>query len=84
MSNLLSSFTLDKNVYEVMNMLKTRSEAGFVKYKTTTERTDLSFYDWLQHLQEELLDAAIYVQRLKKEVSTPDCYPSAWRAKMNG
>jgi hypothetical protein len=41
--------------------------AGFRKYGTTTERTDLSLLDWLQHLQEELLDAAVYVERLKEE-----------------
>jgi hypothetical protein len=23
---------------------------------------------WLQHLQEELLDAAVYIERLKKEI----------------
>jgi hypothetical protein len=43
-------------------------QAGYQKYGTTTERTDIDFLGWLQHLQEELLDAAVYVERLKKEV----------------
>jgi hypothetical protein len=57
----------DANVERVRAALSARSLAGFRKYGTTTERTDLSLLDWLQHLQEELLDAAVYVERLKEE-----------------
>ena len=32
------------------------------------ERDDLSLQEWLQHLQDELLDAAVYVEKLKEEV----------------
>jgi len=28
----------------------------------------LSTLDWLTHLQEELMDAILYVERLKKEI----------------
>ncbi len=31
------------------------------------ERTDLSVHEWLVHLQEELMDAAVYVERLMEE-----------------
>ena len=31
------------------------------------ERGDLDIHEWLQHLLEELLDAAVYVKRLQKE-----------------
>ena len=61
----------DKNVRSVMNQLAQRAEVGFKKYGVTTERTDLELVDWLKHLQEELLDAAVYIeatlQRLKPE-----------------
>lgn len=60
----------DSNVQSVSELLKDRMEKGFIKYGTTTERTDLNLMDWLQHLQEELLDAAVYIERLKKEVPT--------------
>jgi hypothetical protein len=30
-------------------------------------RTDLDFIDWVTHLQEEMLDAALYCERLKDE-----------------
>jgi len=32
------------------------------------ERGDLDLLAWLQHLQEELMDAAVYVERLMQEV----------------
>lgn len=44
-----------------------RSEVGFRKYGTTVGRTDLTFLQWIQHLQEELLDAAVYLERIKQE-----------------
>jgi len=31
-------------------------------------RTDLNLIDWLTHLQEEMMDAALYCERLKDEV----------------
>ena len=58
----------DRNVEAVRELLRQRSEAGLVKYGTTTERTDIDPLRWLQHLQEELLDAAVYVERLKWEI----------------
>lgn len=53
---------------QVVDFLRTRAETGKKKYGVTMERNDLSFLEWLQHLQEELLDAAIYVEKLKEEV----------------
>jgi hypothetical protein len=58
----------DINVDRVRAALLARSLAGFRKYGTTTERTDVDTLGWLQHLQEELLDAAVYVERLKEEI----------------
>lgn len=49
-------------------MLRGRVLAGYAKYGVTTERTDIDLRGWLQHLQEELLDAAVYVERLKGEL----------------
>lgn len=58
----------DTNVMRVRAALLARSESGHRKYGTTTDRTDLDLAAWLQHLQEELLDAAVYVERLKEEL----------------
>ena len=32
------------------------------------ERTDLNTTEWLTHLQEELMDAAVYVERLMGDI----------------
>jgi hypothetical protein len=40
---------------------------GIAKYGKTMEREDLSTLDWLQHLQEELMDATLYIESLKRK-----------------
>lgn len=40
---------------------------GKKKYGATLERNDLSIVEWLQHLQEELMDATGYIEKLKEE-----------------
>lgn len=62
--------TNDANVNSVITSYKERSKKGFEKYGTTTERQDIDLLGWLQHLQEELMDATIYIERLKKTIST--------------
>ena len=52
----------------VVAQLRTRAEKGTLKYGTTMERNDLTLMQWLQHLQEELMDAAVYVEKLKGEI----------------
>ena len=49
---------------QVINKLRSRAAAGKAKYGTTMERTDLNNAEWLKHLQEELMDAAVYVEKL--------------------
>lgn len=52
---------------EVCEEILARAERGLNKYGVTMERDDLDIHEWLQHLLEELLDAAVYVKRLQKE-----------------
>lgn len=58
----------DANVERNRQLLLDRSVVGLKKYGVTTERTDLNLSQWLQHLLEELLDAANYVQASKNSV----------------
>jgi len=57
----------DSHVEKVINKYKERSEAGIRKYNNTLDRKDLSFVQWLTHLQEELMDATLYIEKLKSE-----------------
>lgn len=58
----------DVNVTRVQEKMEKRSQVGYNKYGVTTERTDLSMKAWITHLQEELMDAAIYCEVLLKRI----------------
>jgi len=49
---------------KVCEKIQERSNVGKSKYGVTMERTDLNTIEWLTHLQEELMDAAVYVEKL--------------------
>lgn len=55
----------DTIVSEVINSFILRSDAGIKKYGTSLDRDDIDAAGWLQHLQEELMDATLYVEKLK-------------------
>ena len=58
----------DSIVESVVSSFKQRSNVGIKKYNKTMDRNDLSTLEWLQHLQEELMDATLYLEKLKKEI----------------
>lgn len=58
----------DSNVEAARQKLLDRSKVGLAKYGVTTERDDLDLVAWLRHLQEELLDAAVYVEAAIKRI----------------
>ena len=49
---------------EVCDKIQARAKVGLNKYGTTMERKDFSEKDWLIYLQEELMDAVVYLQRI--------------------
>ena len=57
----------DSIVNSVLMQFKERSSVGIEKYGTTLDRKDLNTLEWLKHLQEELMDATLYIEKLKKE-----------------
>lgn len=56
----------DTIVASVIEKFRQRSEVGQRKYGTTLDRTDLNFLDWANHMQEELMDGILYLEKLKK------------------
>ena len=58
----------DSVVEQVLDSFSERSLVGIEKYGTTLDRNDLTLLQWLTHLQEELMDATLYVQKLKNEL----------------
>ena len=59
----------DTLVQEIKDKFEQRSQLGIKKYGTTLERDDLSAEEWVNHLQEELMDAILYLQRLKHDIN---------------
>ena len=59
----------DPVVQSVVNKFVDRSDVGFAKYGKTMRDDKSDVFVWLNHLQEELMDATLYLQRLKEEIS---------------
>jgi len=53
----------DPVVQQVIDKFQNRSEVGIKKYGTTLHENNTD--DFLNHLQEELMDAILYIQKLK-------------------
>jgi hypothetical protein len=58
----------DTILLAVMAKYYERSKRGQAKYGTNLDRTDVDLLGWLDHLQEELMDATLYIQKIKKEL----------------
>jgi hypothetical protein len=59
----------DPVVQSVVNKFVDRSDVGFAKYGKTLRDDSSDVFEWLNHLQEELMDATLYLQRLKEEIT---------------
>lgn len=62
----------DSIVKELREILLERSERGIKKYGLTLDREDLDLKEWLNHLLEEQLDAALYTLRAIKKLEELD------------
>ena len=57
----------DPIVERVINKFHSRSRDGILKYGTTLYDSPDDFYAFLNHLQEELMDACLYIETIKKQ-----------------
>ena len=66
----------DPIIKAVINKIKNRSDVGFKKYGVTLQEDDQPLDTWLQHIQEELMDAVNYIEKarmsLREEIE--ECY----------
>ena len=62
------SINTDPILMKLMTKYYERSEMGIKKYGTTLENNSLPLIQWLNHLQEELMDATLYIEKLKQEI----------------
>jgi len=57
----------DPIVESVIHNMRARSRDGITKYGTTLYDSPDGFYKFLNHLQEELMDATLYIEKLKQQ-----------------
>jgi hypothetical protein len=60
----------DSVVTSVISAFQKRAEIGKQKYGTDLDRKDLSTLEWIQHAQEEHMDAILYLEKLKQEFTS--------------
>ena len=53
----------DPVVERVVDKFVGRSDVGYEKYGVTLEEDPGEMLEWLNHLQEELMDAVLYLQK---------------------
>jgi len=63
----MSETKTDPIVEQVVKKFQDRSKLGIKKYGTTLEENKEGFIPFLNHLQEELMDAILYIEKLKSE-----------------
>ncbi|MFY7728495.1 MAG: hypothetical protein ACOVRN_03150 [Flavobacterium sp.] len=63
---LITKDNTDSVVYSIISQFKQRADFGMKKYGTNLDRTDLSVLEWIQHAQEEHMDAILYLEKLKQ------------------
>jgi len=60
----------DPVVERVVDKFVSRSDVGFKKYGVTLDKDPSEMFEWLNHIQEELMDAILYIQKTKEVYST--------------
>ena len=55
----------DPIIQKVVEKFVSRSDVGYNKYKVTLEADNKSVNEWLNNIQEELMDAVNYIEKLK-------------------
>lgn len=66
----------DPIIESVVKKFVDRSNVGFKKYGVTLADDKSNMDEWLNHLQEELMDAVNYIERARvelKAINQPDC-----------
>ena len=56
----------DPVVERVVDKFVSRSDVGFAKYGVTLQDDPSRMFEWLNHLQEELMDALLYIEAARR------------------
>lgn len=64
----------DSIVTSIIMKFSERAQMGKEKYGQTLDREDLDLLDYLTHLQEELMDGVLYLQKAKTLIEKKQNY----------
>ena len=60
---------LDSVVSSIIDQFTSRALMGKKKYGVDLDRTDLSLLEWIEHAKQEHMDAILYLEKIKQEIS---------------
>ena len=60
---------LDSVVTSIIDQFTKRAQMGKAKYGVDLDRTDLSLLEWIEHAKQEHMDAILYLEKIKQEIS---------------
>ena len=66
----------DPIIKQVVEKFVNRSNVGFEKYGVTLQDDKSDLDTWLNHLQEELMDAVNYIEKLRTSMKEQEIKPS--------
>ncbi len=65
---LMIEYPQDTTIQNVLNKIKGRADVGMVKYQTSMIDNKGDLVYWLNHTQQELMDAIAYIERIIQEL----------------
>jgi|TARA_E500000178_G_C16781635_1_gene643893 hypothetical protein len=73
----------DEVIKSVVKKFINRSDVGYKKYGVTLDKDDQPLDTWLQHIQEELMDAVNYIEKTRRVLrdEIEECYLRDLKAK---
>ena len=73
----------DEVIKSVVKKFINRSDVGYKKYGVTLHKDNQPLDTWLQHIQEELMDAVNYIEKTRRVIRNEieECYLRDLKAK---
>jgi len=73
----------DEVIKSVVKKFINRSDVGYKKYGVTLHQDNQPLDTWLQHIQEELMDAVNYIEKTRRVLrdEIEECYLRDLKAK---
>jgi hypothetical protein len=62
-------FKPDSIVQSIINEFLERAKKGKEKYGVDLDRNDLTIEEWIEHAKQEHMDAILYLEKIKHELS---------------